>query len=164
MSTLLNDALPDALKTVRTRPLFILRLRVPPLYVVGATPNAFRRVGVIEGGTFEGERLSGEVLPGGNDWQAVRDDSCTKLDVRIVLKTTDGALIVMTYQALRCGPKSLMQKLDSGEAVDPSSYYFRMNPMFETSAEKYDWINRIIAVGAGDRRSDGPIYSIFEVL
>jgi hypothetical protein len=73
-------------------------------------------------------------------------------------------LIVMTYQALRCGPKSLMQKLDSGEAVDPSSYYFRMNPMFETSAEKYDWINRIIAVGAGDRRSDGPIYSIFEVL
>jgi hypothetical protein len=164
MSTLLNDALPDALKTVRTRSLFILRLRVPPLYVVGATPNAFRRVGVIEGGTFEGERLSGEVLPGGNDWQAVRDDSCTKLDVRIVLKTTDGALIVMTYQALRCGPKSLMQKLDSGEAVDPSSYYFRMNPMFETSAERYDWINRIIAVGAGDRRSDGPIYSIFEVL
>ena len=40
--------------------------------------------------------------------------------------------------------------------------------MFETSAPKYDlkydWINRVIAIGAGRRLPDGPIYSIFEVL
>jgi hypothetical protein len=39
-----------------------------------------------------------------------------------------------------------------------------MNPLFETSSEKYDWMNRIIAVGTGHRLPDGPIYSIFEVL
>jgi hypothetical protein len=72
MSTPLHQKLPDALAIVRTRPLFVMRLKVPPLIVVGTTPNAFRRIGVIEGGSFEGERLSGEVLPGGNDWQAVR--------------------------------------------------------------------------------------------
>jgi len=57
-----------------------------------------------------------------------------------------------------------MDKIDKGEAVDPSSYYFRINPLFETAAEKYDWLNRVVAVGIGHRRADGPVYSIFEVL
>ena len=163
MLTTLNERLPEALKGIQTRPLFLLREQVPPLLVIGQTPNAFRRVGLIQGGSFEGERLSGEVVSG-NDWQAVRTDSCIKLDVRLILKTTDGALIVMTYQCLRAGPPSVIEKLDKGETVDPRSYYFRMSPMFETSASKYDWMNRIIAIGTGHRMPDGPLYSIFEVL
>jgi hypothetical protein len=163
MSTSLIRNVPDALMSVQTRPLFVLREQVPPLLVVGQTPNAFRRIGVIHGGSFEGERLSGEVV-GGNDWQVVRTDSCIKLDVRLVLRTTDGALIVMTYQCLRAGPQSIIEKLEKGEPIAPSSYYFRMNPMFETSAPKYDWMNRIIAIGTGHRLPDGPLYSIFEVL
>jgi Protein of unknown function (DUF3237) len=163
MSAALTLGLPEALKTVKTRPLFVLREAVPPLLVVGQTPNAYRRIGVIEGGSFEGERLSGEVVTG-NDWQAVRTDSCIKLDVRLVLKTTDGALIVMNYQCLRAGSPNIIAKLDKGEPVDPTSYYFRMNPVFETSAPKYDWMNRIIAIGVGHRLADGPLYSIFEVL
>jgi hypothetical protein len=163
MSISLSQDLPETLKSLRTRPLFVLREQVPPLLVIGQTPNAFRRIGIVQGGSFEGERLSGEVVSG-NDWQAVRTDSCIKLDVRLVLRTTDGALIVMTYQCLRAGPPRVIEKLDKGEAVDPTSYYFRMNPMFETSAPKYDWMNRVIAVGAGHRLPDGPVYSIFEVL
>jgi hypothetical protein len=163
MSNLLSQALPETLTTVRTRPLFLLREQVPPLLVVGQTPNAFRRIGLVQGGSFEGDRLSGEVVSG-NDWQSVRTDSCIKLDVRLVLKTTDGALIVMTYECLRAGPPEVMQRLDKGENVDPTSYYFRMNPMFETSSPKYDWMNRIITVGIGHRLPDGPLYNIFEVL
>jgi hypothetical protein len=163
MSISLSQAVPEALKALRTRPLFVLREQVPPLLVIGQTPNAFRRIGVIQGGSFEGERLSGEVVSG-NDWQAVRSDSCIKLDVRLVLKTTDAALIVMTYQCLRAGPPDVIEKLDKGQTVDPSSYYFRMNPMFETSDPKYDWMNRIIAVGTGHRLADGPLYNVFEVL
>jgi hypothetical protein len=164
MSPTSNEDLPEILKSVRTRPLFRLREQVPPLYVVGETPNAFRRIGVITGGSFEGERLSGEVLGGGNDWQSVRNDSCVMLDVRLLLKTTDGALVVMTYHVLRHGPPSVMQALDRGETVDPGSYYFRLSGLFETAAPQYDWLNRIIAVGIGNRPPDGPIYSIFEVL
>jgi hypothetical protein len=33
-----------------------MRLDVPPLFVVGATPVTFRRIGVIQGGSCEGER------------------------------------------------------------------------------------------------------------
>jgi Protein of unknown function (DUF3237) len=98
------------------------------------------------------------------DWRAVRTDSCIKLDVRLVLQTTDRELIVMNYTCLRTGPPSVIEKLERGEPVDPTSYHFRMNPMFETSSEKYDWMNRIIAVGTGDQLPDCPIYNIFEVL
>lgn len=157
------EALPDVLMQVRTKPLFQLREKVPPLYVVGATPNAFRRIGVVVGGTFEGERLSGEVVSG-NHWQDVRRDNCTKLDVRLLLKTADDALIVMTYQCLRAGDPSILAQLDRGEPVDPASYYFRFIALFETGAPTYDWINRIVAIGIGDRLADGPLYNVFEVL
>jgi len=57
-----------------------------------------------------------------------------------------------------------MQALDRGEIVDPASFYFRLSGLFETSAPQYDWLNRVIAIGIGDRPPDGPIYSIFEGL
>jgi hypothetical protein len=164
MPNTLNDDLPEVLKTVRTRPLFVMRLDVRKLQVVGATPGGVRRIGVVPGGSFEGERLSGEVLDGGSDWQTVRSDGTTTLNVRLVLKTKDDALIGMTYQGLRHGPADVAARIEKGEAVDPAAYYFRTNPLFETAAAKYDWLNRVVAIGIGHRRADGPIYSIFEVL
>jgi hypothetical protein len=164
MPASLTDNLPDALKAVRTRPLFVMRLDVRKLQIVGATPGSFRRIGVVPGGVFEGERLSGEVLEGGSDWQAVRPDGATTLDVRLVLKTKDDALIGMTYRGLRHGPAGVMERIERGEVVDPASYYFRINPLFETAAPQYDWVNRVIAVGIGHRLAEGPVYSVFEVL
>jgi len=162
MTTTLSQ-LPESLQSVKTRPLFVLRETVPPLLVLGQTPNGFRRVGLVQGGSFEGERVSGVVVSG-NDWQTIRPDSCMKLDVRLVLRTTDDALICMTYTVVRAGPPEVIAAMDRGEAPDPSTYYFRMAPFFETSAKQYDWINRIICVGVGNRLADGPVYSIFEVL
>jgi len=164
MPASLIDNLPHALKTVRTRPLFVMRLDVRKLQIIGATPGSFRRIGVVPGGVFEGERLCGEVLEGGSDWQAVRPDGVTALDVRLVLKTKDDALIGMTYRGLRHGPVGVIERIERGEVVDPDSYYFRTNPLFETAAPQYDWINRVIAVGVGHRLAEGPVYSVFEVL
>jgi hypothetical protein len=163
VTTDLND-LPEFMKNVRTKPMFAMRLDVRPLLIVGATPGAYRRVGVVTGGSFEGERLSGAVLDGSSDWQTVRNDDSTTLNVRLVLKTEDGALIGMTYQGLRHGPADIIARIEKGEVVDPASYYFRINPLFETEAAKYDWINRVIAVGIGHRFADGPVYNVFEVL
>ena len=164
MSTLAYDNLPDVQRSVKARPLFAMRLSVRPLQVVGATPVGVRRIGVVFGGVFEGERLSGEVLDGGSDWQILRPDGVLTLDVRLVLKTADGAEIAMTYRGLRHGASDVLQRIDRGERVDPASYYFRINPVFETASPKYDWLNRILCIGVGDRHADGPVYSVFEVL
>lgn len=149
---------------VRTRPLFRLRETVPPLLVLGQTPDTYRRVGVVTGGAFEGERLSGEVVDGGNDWQSIRSDGCTKLEVRLILRTADDALLLLTYHVLRHGPPEVMAALDRGEVVDPSTYYFRLSGLIETADPRYDWLNRIIVVGVGDRHPDGPVYDLFEIL
>ena len=157
------DSLPEIMRTVRTKPLFVMRLSVRPLQVIGATPGAFRRIGVVPGGTFEGERLSGEVLEGANDWQNVRADGSTTLDVRLVLKTTDDALIGMTYRGIRQGPADTIARLEKGEVIDPASYYFRIAPFFETQAPQYAWMNNLIAIGIGHRFAEGPVYSVFGV-
>ncbi len=51
----------------------------------------------------------------------------------------------------------------AGEEVDPDDYYFRTTPMFETSAEQYLWLNKIVAVGVGRLTPDGVAYSVYAV-
>ena len=164
MSSPSTDTLPATLRTIRTRPLFVLRLAVRPMLSVGPTPGVHRRIGVIHGGTFEGDRLTGAVMDGGSDWQSVRSDGSVGLDVRVVLKTSDDALIAMTYRGIRHGTPDLLRRIDQGEAVSPDAYYFRMAPMFETASSAYGWMNHILAIGVGHRLPDGPVYSVFEVL
>jgi hypothetical protein len=57
-----------------------------------------------------------------------------------------------------------MDRLARGEEVEPSEYYFRITPRFETGSAKLDWLNRIVAVGVGQRVRAGPIYDIYEIL
>jgi hypothetical protein len=150
---------------IATQPLFELRLTVPQVLDLGDTPQGRRRVAPVLGGSFEGERLKGEVLgSGGGDWLLQRNDGVVTLDVRLVLRTHDGELISMAYRGVRHGPAEVMARMAAGEAVDPGSYYFRIVPTFETAAAKYQWLNRIVAVGTGRREPGGPIYSIAEVL
>lgn len=162
--TQLGDTLPEALLSVTTRPLFAMRLDVGGMHPIGVPEGPAQRVAVVPSGIFEGERLSGVVLDGGSDWQAVRGDGTTTLDVRLVLKTDDGALIGMTYGGLRHGPADVLARLAKGEAVDPTSYYFRTSASFTTSDARYAWINRIVAIGIGHRMPSGPVYNLFEIL
>ena len=164
MTASLRNGLPEALRDVRTRSLFVMRLDVRPLQIIGAAPGAYRRVGVVPGGVFEGERLSGKVLDGGTDWQNVRSDGSVTLDVRLVLKTAEDALIGMTYRGIRQGSPDVVARIEKGEAVDLANYYFRIAPLFETAAPPYAWLNDIIAIGIGYPGGGGAVYSIFEVL
>src|ERR1700753_2878563 len=83
---------------IRTSHLLTLKLAVSGMQPVGETPNGNRRIGLVAGGTFEGPRLRGTVLPGGADWIINRSDGVTTLDVRLVLETHDKAAIGMTYR------------------------------------------------------------------
>jgi hypothetical protein len=67
---------------------------------VGRGPHGVRNIFYVRSGRFQGPRLRGEVLPGGGDWFLVRPDDVGELDVRITLRTDDGALIYVTYRGL----------------------------------------------------------------
>jgi hypothetical protein len=148
-----------------SRPLMTLQVVVSPPQKVGAVPHGARVIAPIAGGTFEGPRLRGKVLPGGGgDWTLLRSDGVLELDLRVTLETDDGALIYMTSFGLRHGPPEILAAIARGETVDPSTYYFRTTPRFETSAPSYAFLNRVIAIASGDRRASGPTYTIEEVL
>jgi len=147
-----------------SRPLMTLQVIVPPPQKLGAVPQGTRVIAPIPGGTFEGPRLRGKVLPGGGDWTLLRSDSVLELDLRITLETDDGALIYMSSSGLRHGPPEVLAQLARGDTVDPSRYYFRTAIKFETSAPQYAFLNRLLAISTGDRRAGGPIYTIEEVL
>jgi hypothetical protein len=149
---------------VTSRPLMMLQVIIQPAQRLGAVPHGARVIAPIAGGTFEGPMLRGKVLPGGGDWTLLRSDGVLELDLRVTLETDDGALIYMTSFGLRHGPAEMLAALARGDAVDPSTYYFRTTPSFETSAPQYGFLNRLIAIASGDRRASGPIYTIEEVL
>jgi hypothetical protein len=131
---------------------------------IGPVPHGTRVTAPITEGQFEGPRLRGRVLPGGADWTLLRGDGVLELDLRLTLQTDDGALIHMTSFGFRHGPPEVIAALGRGEKVDPSTYYFRTIPHFETGDPRYAFLNRLLAVSTGDRRAEGPIYTIEEIL
>lgn len=149
---------------LRSAHLFTLTLRIGATHDIGATPNGHRRIVEVASGRFEGEEFSGTVLPGGGDWITLRPDEVAQLDVRLTLKTDDGHLVYMSYRGMRHGPPWVMDKLNKGEKVDPTQYYFRTTPLFETASEKYSFLNRIVSVASGRREPSGPVYDVFQIL
>ena len=140
----LSEILPKEMTELAQRPLFTLLLAVAPPINVGKTPGVDRRVGVITGGRFEGERLRGELFPGGgSDWQSIRPgDGAWTINVRIVLKTDDDQIIGMPYTGIRQGPKEVLDRIARGEAVKATDDHLRISATFETSSEKYGWLEQ----------------------
>jgi hypothetical protein len=160
----LATLIPPELATLAWRPMFALQVDVRRPDIVGATPGHDRRIGEITGGRFEGPRLRGKVLSGGSDWQSLRRDGATTLDVRLVLRADDDALIAMTYKGVRHGPQAVLERLARGEIVNPGEYYMRAMACYETAAERYDWLNRVVSVAYGQRVAGGALYQVFEIL
>ena len=145
------------------RPLYTSRIDIATPLELGDGPHGRRRVINILGGAFAGPRLSGRVLPGGADWQVVRTDGIVEVSARYTLQTDDGALIYISNWGLRRGPPAVIARLAAGETVDAGEYYFRTTPVFETGAPGYAWLNGIVAVAAGERRTDAVIITAYEV-
>lgn len=150
---------------LQSRHLFTITIKLHPTEEVGHTPSGNRRVFAVSGGDFKGERIRGSILPvAGSDLLLTRPDGSSQQDVRMLLKTEDGALIVMTYRGVRHASQEVNDRIARGESVTPSEYYLRTAPFFETAAPAYAWLNKIVTVGVGDRRTDSVIYDVFEIL
>lgn len=130
---------------------------------IGQTPAGLRRIAPVTGGHFTGERLSGRVLPGGNDWVVNRKDGVMVIDVRLTLQTDDGAFIYLTYQGRFLADADAMARFARGESLDASEYSLAISAKLECGDARYAWLNNVIAVGTGERTASGPIYSIFEI-
>jgi len=148
---------------LKLEPLLRAEITLATPQELGETPHGRRRVIAITGGSFRGERLAGRVLPGGADWQLIRADGVAELDARYTLETVDRSLIYVRNFGYRHGPADVMRRLMAGDPVDPSLYYMRTTPRFETGAERYRWLNGLICVASGARRAAAVELEVFEV-
>lgn len=143
---------------------FLMQLRVEldtPL-ILSDLPLGTRRILYAKGGSFSGSALEGEVLPGGGDWVLQRHDGVAELDIRFVLRTLDAHLIYVRSSGIFDISSLVKERIQSGEVVASSEYYFRTSLTFETSAERYKHLNRIIGMGIGQRTSTGMVTDIFQ--
>lgn len=117
---------------------------------IGATPRGQRTIGEVKAARFEGERLSARLVgSAAADWALARPDGIVEVDVRMTLETDDGALIYPSYDG----------NLDPERGDQPILSMMR----FETSDERYAWLNRIRAVGKGAFTGSAVRYEIFEL-
>jgi len=86
------------------------------------------------------------------------------IEVRLLLETSDAHQTYMHWRGLRGVPKDIDDRLRRGEIVDPSAYYFRATPYFETSSGKYGWMNRICAIASGSLLTTARTLDVFRVL
>ena len=110
-------------------------------------PQGTRTIVQVVGGRFEGPRLKASVQTPAGDWITNRADGSYRLDVRLTLKTDDGAMILVTYNGIG-------QTTNTGASL-------RMAPLFETGDSRYVWLTRLQAVGVGERVGTTVKYDIY---
>lgn len=161
------DARVKAIGEITTAHLFDMVVDLHPRLNIGSGPFGRRILYGSAGGSFEGPRLRGEVLAGGGDWTLFRPDGAMTLDVRLTLRTHDDDLVHMSYSGRWITPPELRADLADPvkqHQVDPARYYFRTNPLFETGAARYAWLNDIVCVGSGYLVEGGIAYKISQVV
>jgi len=136
--------------TIELLPLCTFTGDIGSPFVLGATPAGQRLIFQVTDGRAEGERLSGrQVGQVDGDWLTIGADGTGTLDVRLLIETGDGALVLIQYHG----------RVDT---TTPNAPIYTA-PRFETGDERYQWLNQIQAVGKGTRDGATLTYEVCEV-
>lgn len=152
-------------------PAFTVDARLGPLEDHGVTRAGHRRVIAVAGGRVsflpsDGglERpLDAEILPGGADWQVVREDGTIEIDTRYSALTSAREYVHLRTSGVRSGPPAVLAALLAGEPVDPSAYYFRVAVHLETAAARLSYLERSLFVASAIRGADSVSYTAYRV-
>ena len=129
---------------------------------VGAGPAGQRVVAAVADGSVKGDRINGAIVGPGADWAVLGADGYAQIDVRLQIKTDDGAVLLMTYT----GSLELTDKVMAafaGGATEFDDQYFRTHVRLECGDERYTWVNRTLFVGKGRMLPGGVEYDVYRL-
>ncbi len=123
---------------------------VTPIAIAGT--NGTRVTVTVTEATFVGPKINAAAVTGvaGADWPLVRSDGTLLLEVRLNLRTEDGADIYMTYSGI-------------GTPIGDGLFTIRIAPQFQTGDPRYAWLNNVMGIGIGQSNPTGVIYDIYAV-
>lgn len=116
----------------------------------GRSARGRRQMIPITGGSVRGPRLSGRVLPGGADFQLIREDGVVELVARYFIETDEGERVYVRNAGIAHA---------AGGAL-----YFRTAPRFETSCESLRWLMTSVFVASAVPRQGAVELDFFRVV
>ena len=140
-----------------------LIVRVEAPVPIGKVLTGVRMIYNASGGEFEGDRLKGVVLPGGGEWFLQEEGGMGQPDVRLLLKTEDGAHIYLRYTGILDFNETAMDAITNGRSTNFGDNLFLTQVRFECADENYAWLTKTIAVGEGRMHPDCVEYAIYQV-
>jgi hypothetical protein len=149
---------------MKLEPLLTLHADLKPGVEIGKGPLGTRTIFDVTGGHAEGARLRGKILPSGADWILFDENGTGRLDVRATLETDDGARIYVQYYGVLEMNEKVLGTLGSGGETGFGDTYFMTQPRFETGDERYDWLNRVVAVAEGRLLPNAVEYRVYQVV
>lgn len=156
---------PLKLPECRMERLFYLEAELHPDIHVGDVGRGSLTICPIKGGFFFGDKLKGEILDFGADWNLMYTNDLDVVDTRYLLRTYDGAIISLTTNGRCIESREQLALEEQGIFVDPETYYFRQHLFFETGSEKYHWLNGAIAFAILGCKPSGEVcYNAYMVL
>lgn len=117
----------------------------------------------VTGGVVSGPKLTGTVMDGGGDWQAIGAEGLTEVWARYQIKASDGTVIGVTNAGVRTATAEVIDRISKGEDVDPALYYFRTTTQFEVAPGPHEWLRRHAFVARGIRKPDHVVIDFYVV-
>lgn len=134
---------------------FAETVSLTPGELIGKTPLGERHRVPITGGYFAGPGLSGQIVPGGADWQLVRADGSLVIDADYIIRTDDGVMIHVHNVGIVVRPGA------------GRSGYALAAPVFEAPLGKYGWMNDALFIStlgpAGDKAHPAVKITIYQL-
>ncbi len=145
---------------------FSVSITLGPVYWVKPTALGASRAGVyLKDGLVFGPKLKGRVIEGsGADWPLQRPNGVIDFDARYMFELDDGAIVYVQNRGYRWGTQESMAAMARREAVDPSSYYFRVSPKFDAPEGPHEWLTRHVFVGSAEKTPAGNVIHYFQVI
>ena len=135
---------------------FTCRVSCGEVFEVGAGPRGQRRCYAMTGGRIDGERLSGDLVGPGSDWMVAEPDGLMRMDVRLHLRTDDGALVAIRYFGPAVPNDAMRKALANNQPTGFADQSIRTHWLLEAGDPRHAWVNRAVFVGEGRVRPAGP--------
>jgi len=98
-------------------------------------------------GWAKGPKIVGTILAPTGDWLRATASGSLRVDARMTLRTDDGALIYVSYGGVISMTQANFERMSGGATLTSADVYFVTTPVFQTSAERYGWLNHVQAIG-----------------